>query len=155
MNPAVFIRASARRGLASQSLRSFASKPPSQPPKAPELRKDSPTVPPRQDAAVSKTEPAVEESAAEVNAKRPISSLPSLDFAPGEEPHRERTGAKSSKDSLSSIERKRRMWGRVTAGMMIFGAVATVYNAGREWEDAELQEMRMVRVVVIVCVERS
>lgn len=75
----------------------------------------------------------------------PLSSLPSLDFAPGEEPHRERTGAKSSKDSLSSIERRRRFWSRVSSGILVLGAAAAAWHSGREWDEDELREMRMVR----------
>lgn len=141
MNPALFVRASVRRGLFNQSLRSYVSKPPSQ------TAKDEPGSSPSQDAAVPKTEPAAQESGVDSKAEASFSSLPSLDFAPGEEPHRERTGAKSSKDSLSSIERKRRLWGRVSAGVMLFGIAAAVYHSGREWEEDELKEMRMVRFV--------
>ena len=135
MNPALFIRVAARRSVASQSLRSFASKAPPPPPKA------TPSSGSKENAAGQKQEP----SAEDVQTETPISALPSLDFVPGEEPNRERTGAKSSKDSLSSIERKRRFWSRVSMGMLALGAGAVTWHAGREWEEDELREMRMVR----------
>lgn len=141
MNPAFFVRSTARRSLASHSLRSFATKPPTSP-SAPQP-KDTPSPAPQgNEAAAEKLETTLEQAKVE---EPPVSSLPSLDFAPGEEPHRERTGAKSSKDSLSSIERKRRLWGRVSAGFVLFGAAAAAWHAGRDWEHDELKEMRMVR----------
>ena len=74
--------------------------------------------------------------------------MPSLDFSPGEDegPRQERTGARSSKDSLSSIERRRRFLGRVTLAMMLAGAGAATWAMGREWDDEELKAKRMVRV---------
>lgn len=142
MIPALFVRAAARRSLANNSVRAFASKPPTSP-KAPQPQKDAPSPADEgNEAAAQKSEASPEQA----NPEEPtVSSLPSLDFAPGEEPHRERTGAKSSKDSLSSIERKRRFWGRVTAGAMVIGAAAAAWHAGREWEEDELKEMRMKR----------
>lgn len=135
MNPASFIRVAARRGVASQSVRAFASKAPPPPPRA------TSSSTPKENTAAQKQE----SSAQDVLTQTPISALPSLDFIPGEEPNRERTGAKSSKDSLSSIERKRRFWGRVSMGMLALGAGAVTWHAGREWEEDELREMRMVR----------
>lgn len=136
MNPAVFIRASVRRNVASSSFRAFASKAP--PSAASKARKTAA-------ASSSGSQPAAEAAEAQEQPEAPLSSLPSLDFAPGEEPHRERTGAKSSKDSLSSIERRRRLIGQVTAGLCALGLAAAAWHSGREWEDDELKEMRMVR----------
>lgn len=142
MIPTLFVRAAARRSLVNNSVRSFASKPPTSP-NAPQSKKDAPSPAPQGDEAAAEKPEAPSE---QVQAEGPsVTALPSLDFAPGEEPHRERTGAKSSKDSLSSIERKRRFWGRVSAGIMVFGLAAGAWHAGREWEEEELREMRMVR----------
>ncbi|GJE94720.1 HAD-like domain-containing protein [Phanerochaete sordida] len=142
MIPALFVRAAARRSLVNSSVRSFATKPPTSP-NAPQPKRDAPSSAPQDNAAAAEQPEATSE---QVKADDPsVSALPSLDFAPGEEPHRERTGAKSSKDSLSSIERKRRFWGRISAGIMVFGAAAGAWHSGREWEDDELREMRMRR----------
>jgi hypothetical protein len=70
----------------------------------------------------------------------------SLDFAPPEPgTERERTGAKSSKDSLSSIERRRRQLGRVSFGLFALGLVGGCVYLGREWSEDELVERKSVR----------
>ncbi|KAI0700964.1 HAD-like domain-containing protein [Cerioporus squamosus] len=118
------IRASATRGVARQSVRCLATKPPRKPAKpasGPTESTPPPPPPPAADA-VNATDPA--------EAPKPIPSssvVPSLDFSPGEEDAKqERTGAKSSKDSLSSIERRRRFLGRVSP-----------------WEEDELRAKKM------------
>lgn len=74
----------------------------------------------------------------------PPSSLPSLDFQPAEpEPEKtQRTGAKSSKDSLSSIERKRRFLGRLSLGVLAVALGVQVVYLGRDWETDELKERK-------------
>jgi hypothetical protein len=73
-------------------------------------------------------------------------TLPSLDFAPPEPGvERERTGAKSSKDSLSSIERRRRQMGRVSFGLFALGLLGGCVYLGREWTEEELVSRRSVR----------
>ncbi|KAG2129760.1 HAD-like domain-containing protein [Suillus clintonianus] len=71
----------------------------------------------------------------------PSTSLPSLDFQPAEpEPEKtQRTGAKSSKDSLSSIERKRRFLGRLSLGVLAVALGVQVVYLGRDWEADELK----------------
>ena len=70
----------------------------------------------------------------------------SLDFAPPEPgTERERTGAKSSKDSLSSIERRRRQLGRVSFGLFALGLVGGGIYLGRQWTEDELVTRRSVR----------
>src|SRR5260221_4083996 len=70
----------------------------------------------------------------------------SLDFAPPEPgTERERTGAKSSKDSLSSIERRRRQLGRVSFGLFALGLVGGGIYLGRQWTEDELVSRRSVR----------
>jgi hypothetical protein len=77
--------------------------------------------------------------------RSPESSL-SLDFAleKGSE-STQSTGAKSSKHSLSSIERRRRLFSRFTLGLFVFGIVAEAIYLGRDWEENELKEKRLVR----------
>ena len=72
----------------------------------------------------------------------------SLDFAPPEPgAERERTGAKSSKDSLSSIERRRRQLGRVSFGLFAIGLLSGSVYLGREWSEDELVERQSVRTL--------
>ncbi|KAH7929536.1 HAD-like protein [Leucogyrophana mollusca] len=74
----------------------------------------------------------------------PPSSLPSLDFQPDEPgPEKtERTGAKSSKDSLSSIERRRRYLGRLSLGIFAVALGVQGIYLGREWDAEELQSRK-------------
>ncbi|TDL22925.1 HAD-like protein [Rickenella mellea] len=65
----------------------------------------------------------------------------SLDFSPEEK--QTRTGAKSSKQSLSSIERKRRVMGRVTLAMLGLGLLGGGFYLGRQWDEEELKERKM------------
>ena len=84
----------------------------------------------------------------------PNPSTLSLDFSPAEgQQHdssqssvsgQQRTGAKSSKDSLSSIERKRRNMTRTTLVMWGLGMIAGAVYMGREWEEEELKQMKVV-----------
>jgi import inner membrane translocase subunit TIM50 len=76
----------------------------------------------------------------------PPSSLPSLDFQPAEPEKTQRTGAKSSKDSLSSIERKRRFLGRLSLGVLAVALGVQVVYLGREWEADELKARKQVRM---------
>lgn len=56
----------------------------------------------------------------------------------------QRTGAKSSKDSLSSIERRRRYLGRVALGAFAIAFGVQVFYMGREWEEDELRSKKLV-----------
>ena len=62
----------------------------------------------------------------------PLPSLPTLDFGSDEPAARMRTGAKSAKDSLSSIERRRQRLGWVSSGLLITGLVGGYIYLGRE-----------------------
>lgn len=75
------------------------------------------------------------------------SSLPSLDFDPAE--RTERTGAKSSKDSLSSIERRRRYLGRLSLGILAIALGVQVLYLGRDWEADELANKKTVRLSLV------
>jgi import inner membrane translocase subunit TIM50 len=79
-------------------------------------------------------------------APSPTPTTLSLDFAPPEaRAERERTGAKSSKDSLSSIERRRRQLGRVSFGLFALGLLGGCVYLGREWTEDELVSRKSVR----------
>ncbi|KAI0785773.1 HAD-like domain-containing protein [Abortiporus biennis] len=135
MYRASLTRSPAVRSFAYQSTRALASKPP---PKAPKTSAPPPPPPPGQSQTPPSSEP---------EPKAPLSSLPSLDFIPKEESSsegpQERTGARSSKDSLSSIERKRRFLSRVSIAFLLLGAGAATWHLGREWEEDELKEKRL------------
>ncbi|KAG8716124.1 mitochondrial inner membrane protein required for protein import [Ceratobasidium sp. 395] len=74
-------------------------------------------------------------------------SLPSLDISPIEapapanaeppKPSEGRTGARSAKDSLSTIEKKRRAFARWTIAFGLGGLLAGAVYMGREWESEE------------------
>jgi import inner membrane translocase subunit TIM50 len=66
-----------------------------------------------------------------------------LDFQAEAETESKRTGAKSSKDSLSSIERRRRYLGRIALGVFVIAFGAQVTYMGREWEEHELKDKRL------------
>ncbi|KAG9308604.1 hypothetical protein JVU11DRAFT_11711 [Chiua virens] len=75
------------------------------------------------------------------------SSLPSLDIDPAKRldqaERTERTGAKSSKDSLSSIERRRRFLARTSLGILAIAVGVQVLYLGREWEADELASKKV------------
>ncbi|KAF8623313.1 hypothetical protein AX17_001618 [Amanita inopinata Kibby_2008] len=73
------------------------------------------------------------------------SELPSLDFLPPEakEEGPKRTGARSSKDSLTTGERQRRYALRVTFAMLLLGLGVNAIYMGREWDKEELETKRM------------
>ena len=73
----------------------------------------------------------------------------SLDFAPNAEQEEEpaqRTGARSSKDSLSSIERRRKAMGRATLATFAVGLLAGTAYLGREWTEEDLKDKKMVNI---------
>ncbi|KAK7691967.1 hypothetical protein QCA50_005372 [Cerrena zonata] len=133
MNPLLLARSPALRGVVLRSARRFASTNPPKP-KAPSASEANRAQNVKSDAREPIT-PAPTPS---------TSSVPSLDFSPVEESQeRERTGARSSKDSLSSIERRRRFMSRVSLAFMLFGAGMGTWYLGRDWEDGELKELRI------------
>ncbi|KAJ7180504.1 HAD-like domain-containing protein [Mycena filopes] len=73
-------------------------------------------------------------------AELPKSNVPSLDFSPEiEQP----TGAKSSKDSLSSVEKRRKRIGRVSLAVLVLGFGINAMYMGREWDEAELKAKKL------------
>ncbi|KAG9121113.1 mitochondrial inner membrane protein required for protein import [Ceratobasidium sp. 392] len=107
-------------------------------PYAPPTLARSITVPPAPPPPPNPTDP-----------KDPLTpkSLPSLDITPIEapapanaeppKPFEGRTGARSAKDSLSSIEKKRRAFARWTIAFGLGGVLAAAVYTGREWESEE------------------
>ncbi|KAH9888372.1 NIF-domain-containing protein [Cubamyces lactineus] len=125
-------RSTATRAVAYRSVRYMASKPPTSPP--PKNPANNPPPPP----------PPASEEIPDVSKPLPNAQVvPSLDFDPSaEDTKRERTGARSSKDSLSSIERRRRFLGRVSLAMLLVGAGVATWEMGRPWEEDELKAKR-------------
>ena len=163
MHSALLVRTARRVAIASPSphlAHAFSAKPGPLPPKnsvqgTPRAKSPSPSSdathphPPR--PSPSQTTSTDISSAPESDThKTPISVQPtslSLDFAPPEPgTERERTGAKSSKDSLSSIERRRRQLGRVSFGLFAIGLLSGCVYLGREWTEDELVSRKLVRV---------
>ncbi|TCD69387.1 mitochondrial inner membrane protein required for protein import [Steccherinum ochraceum] len=138
---AALFRSVATRGVLLNATRSYASKGPKNTrltgtPPAPKAEKAA--------AAGEPSTPPPPPAEASVEAPNESSVLPSLDIAPmEEEPEPQRTGARSSKDSLSSIERKRRVMGRISLAALLLGAAVQTWYLGREWEEDELKDKRM------------
>ncbi|KAH9851103.1 NIF-domain-containing protein [Lenzites betulinus] len=122
------LRSTATRGVAYRSVRCLASKPPKKPANTP--RPPPPPPPPPASADLAE-------------APKPLPSsqiVPSLDFDPSaEESKQERTGARSSKDSLSSIERRRRFLGRLSLAVLAAGAGVAVWQMGQPFDEEELR----------------
>lgn len=147
------------RNVVNQSVRCMASKPKG--PRREKMAQNPPANepiaknPPAADPLASKQqplyeEPPVSEPAGETDVAPPpplpTSSVPSLDFSPPElEEERQRTGARSSKDSLSSMDEQRRKMGRLTLAALTLALGLNVAYMGREWDSQELEEMKSVR----------
>ncbi|KAI0629646.1 NIF-domain-containing protein [Trametes polyzona] len=127
------LRSTATRGVAHRSVRCLASKPPPPPPA--KSAKPPPPPPP----------PAASEKPAEASKPLPNSQIvASLDFDPSaEEARQERTGARSSKDSLSSIERRRRFLGRLSLAVLLVGAGVATWQMGQPFDEEELKARKM------------
>jgi import inner membrane translocase subunit TIM50 len=84
-----------------------------------------------------------------------LPSLSTLDFTAADEtPRSERTGARSAKDSPSSIERKTRHMSKLMIGIAALGLGVYAASLGGEWTEAELKEKRMVSstfIGIILC----
>jgi len=108
------------------------------PPKAPEASEGASTASETREPASSLAEADSTTSTA--------GKLPSLDFMPGEpqEEQPKRTGARSSKGTLSSTEKKRKVMSRVLLAMLASGLAGYTVYLGREWEEEELKAKRLV-----------
>jgi hypothetical protein len=136
--------------------RSFSAKTGPSPPKnsardtpSPSSDETHPHAPPPSSSQTTSTDtPRVSESGSPTTPITAQSTSLSLDFAPPEpSAERERTGAKSSKDSLSSIERRRKQLGRVSFGLFAIGLLSGCVYLGREWTEDELVSRKAVRVM--------
>lgn len=82
---------------------------------------------------------------------KPLPESLSLDFSPPEAQieapasEGERTGARSSKGSLSQIEERKRMIARISMALFVSGLCVGGFYLGREWEAGELKELKLVR----------
>src|SRR6266508_4706709 len=132
---AVLTRSLARRTFY-HSLRYMSTKPPTNGIKdAPEI--ESAKTTPGSAGDVQK--PSVEPEAM-LNAQ---TGMPTLDFSPPEMgKETQRTGARSSKGSLSTSEKKRRVMGRVTLALLGLGFAGHTLYMSREWEEGELVAMK-------------
>lgn len=151
----IFARSATRsipRRAFAQTARCMSQKPPVPPKKRLEPAEKPETASASSSSAESSSSPKTEEPAelAEGPAK---TGLGALDFSPVEIPHEQekRTGARSSKDSLSTGERKRRFMSRVSLALMLAGLGTYAVYMGRDWEEDELRAKKMVRVQRIRC----
>ena len=142
MHSVLLARTASRVVYSPHLYRSFSAKSGTKRPKnAAQPNKAPPSPPP---PSTSDQPNAPEINASETPLPTPPATL-SLDFAPPEPgAERERTGAKSSKDSLSSIERRRRQLGRVSFGLFAIGLLGGCVYLGREWTEDELVERKSV-----------
>ncbi|PPQ88498.1 hypothetical protein CVT25_013169 [Psilocybe cyanescens] len=140
----IISRSIPRRTLV-QSARYFSQKPPVPPSQPKKKIKATPQRKPETNATSAEAPtPTTSEPIPEPEQPAVITGVPTLDFSPpGTEQEFQRTGARSSKGSLSSAERKRRFASRVSLGLLALAfGVGTVY-IGREWEPEELAEKKM------------
>ncbi|KAF5374619.1 hypothetical protein D9615_008973 [Tricholomella constricta] len=137
---AVLTRTVPRRVLV-QSVRCLAQKPPAPPPSSLKDGPASPPPPPEPKPTASGTqEPPVDPLAAPLQS----GSVPSLDFAPPDPAEQQqRTGARSSKGTLSSAEQKRRNMGRLAMALLTVAFGVNTIHMGRQWEEAELKAKKM------------
>ena len=166
MNPTLLARTARHLETASTShithlIRSYSVRSGSIPPKnEAQGVSESRPQPPTSDDAHASTPPSASPQNAPVDTTSvsgldtPATSkqtMLSLDFAPPElGAERERTGAKSSKDSLSSIERRRRQLGRVSFGLFALGLLGGCVYLGREWTEEEHVSRRSVRAFYMI-----
>ncbi|KAG7091437.1 hypothetical protein E1B28_010473 [Marasmius oreades] len=111
------------------------------------------SIPPRNPtpSSASSSTPAPDEpsgaSEQQVPVQEPVtrqSSVPSLDFSPTDPSEGQgRTGARSSKDTLSSADQQRRNFGRVTAVLFLLGLGLNTVYMGREWSEEELKAKKL------------
>ncbi|KAH9485806.1 Mitochondrial import inner membrane translocase subunit TIM50 [Psilocybe cubensis] len=135
----IISRSIPRRTLV-QSARYYSKKPPVPP--SPPKKKIKPTPQRQPETKATSAEeptPKVSEPIPEPEQPAAITGVPTLDFSPpGTEQEYQRTGARSSKGSLSSSERKRRFASRVSLGLLALAFGAGAVYMGREWEPEEL-----------------
>lgn len=155
--PSCASSSSAVRGLASKSRKATSKGPVPSPSSSPSTGKDPAAA---SASPPSQSQPSPSPPLSDANSETTIAPAPalapaslSLDFAPPEPTQSDagRTGARSSRDSLSSIERKRRAMARFGFGMFALALGGGAIWLGREWEDDELVEKRMVSFSLSLC----
>lgn len=125
------------RSAVTQSTRCMAKKP-SKPPGS----KQPPSPPPPPPNSLPESAETTEEIKELPLLTR--SSVPSLDFSPPDPTEqRQKTGA-SSRDDLSSADRQRRKFGKYLLGVFALGVGLNVAYMGREWDQEDLAQMKMV-----------
>jgi len=145
----------ARRALVRYpaQTRTFASKKPkrpqqepsdSQPAASPQSSSKPTNDPLNADSPTPEPAPATPSEVSDTKVSE-LPSLSTLDFTAADEaPPSERTGARSAKDSPSSIERKTRVMSRLMAGVAVLGLGMYAASLSGEWTEAELKEKKMV-----------
>lgn len=136
---------STRLAVGRSSTRLLATKPPRPPPSDPSSRPKSSSSSTPVDHTPNNVPPVPKEelpleAVPQEAAQQPlnVSILPSLDFDPASSPLKGgRTGARSAKDSPSTIEAKKKRLGRVTMALVASGLVAGWVFMGRDWEEGE------------------
>lgn len=93
--------------------------------------------------------PRLETPEATVDTTSQPGATPSLDFSPPDihptlQKDRERTGAKSSKGSLSASEKRRQNIGKLSLGFLGLSLGLGIFYMGRNWEEDELKRMKLV-----------
>ncbi|KAK1225047.1 mitochondrial inner membrane protein required for protein import [Marasmius sp. AFHP31] len=133
---AVVSRAAAGRAVA-RSARCMSSVPPRN--STPSSSSSSSSTPPPNEPS--------ENTEQQLPAEEPIaekSGVPSLDFNPADAYEQQgRTGARSSKDTLSSAEQQRRNMSRVMGALFLAGLGVSAVHMGREWTEEELKAKKM------------
>lgn len=87
-------------------------------------------------------------------------SVPSLDFSPPESSvagqtspqQQERTGARSSKGTLSASEKRRQKMGTASFGLLALSLGLGLFYTGREWEEDELKAKKLVSIFLLASV---
>lgn len=95
----------------------------------------------------SELKPKTPETSSEPTTSPLPDSLPSLDFSPEATPKQqaqERTGARSSKGTMSASEKKRQNMGKLSFGLLGLSLGLGIFYMGREWEEDELQAKKLV-----------
>jgi len=137
-----------------QSVRFVSQKPPtppnkkvkgSPPPRAPPSWGGSTASASEPQRSTLDTQEAAQEPTLDAEQRSTLATgVPTLDFSPEPEKEFQRTGAKSSKDTLSSSEKKRRFMSRVSLALLALAFGAQTVYMGREWDDQELKDKKMV-----------
>ncbi|KAK7472010.1 mitochondrial inner membrane protein required for protein import [Stygiomarasmius scandens] len=149
----VVSRSIARRA-ATHSIRCMAQKPPT-PPKS--AQAPPPPPPPSENQNQQSSSKDAAESAKDASktpevprepmmTRQNLTSVPSLDFSPPDpKEEAQTTGARSSRDTLTSAEQQRQTMGRITFAILTVALGLGLWNMGREWDEEELKKKKLTR----------